>query len=270
MITALTRRASLSASIYLIALAAVSCGGEQNVRTPSDETPAAERLEDRSPSGTASERAGIEVDRLHETLMSGSPQERVGAAFQAVTMSDIPAVERTEILVSALNRELLEPSAAGAPSKTYLSTTDWIRAEFTRALGLIAKEGSHLLEDVAAQESGETRDRLIVAQGYAGQRAAVVELRRVLLESEHGDVRTDAAYVLGELGDTVAIPELIQALDDPHWVSYEDYGQTVSFHSVRAHAATALEKMGVEVRQREDGSYEVLSRRRGDVQPAME
>ncbi len=197
--------------------------------------------------------------------MSGSPRERVGAAFQAVTLSDIPTVERTEILVSALNRELQQPSAAGAPSKTYLSTTDWIRAGYTRALGLIARETGRSVEDVAARESGEARDRLIVARGYAGHRAAVAELRRVLLESEHGDVRTDAAYVLGELGDTVAIPQLIQALDDPHLVSYEDYGQTVSFHSVRVHAATALEKLGVEVRQREDGSYEVLSSRGGDV-----
>jgi hypothetical protein len=261
MTAVLLRRALLSAPVFVIALMAVGCGGEQDADAPSDEHPTEVRPEGRSPSDTASERVGTEVDRLQETLMSGSPQERVGAAFQAVTMSDIPAVERTDMLVSALNRELHEPSAEGAPSKTYLSTTDWIRAEFTRALGQLAREASRSVEDIAARESGETRDRLIVARGYAGDRAAVAELRRVLLESEHGDVRTDAAYVLGELGDTVAIPELIQALDDPHLVSYEDHGKTVSFYSVRVHAATALEKMGVEFRQREDGSYEVLSRR---------
>ena len=72
----------------------------------------------------------------------------------------------------------------------------------------------------------------------------IPRLRELLLHSEHWQVRSTAAYLLGELQAEEAVPELKQALQDNYTLTREVYGRLQEFYPVRRKAAVALKKLG--------------------------
>jgi len=233
--------------VLLLLMAAVGCGDGPDTSSadraaPSDSAPTTSDSITAGPSDSASR---LEDD-YRQTFTEASPADRVAAAFRVMEDEAVDPRVKGTLVAEALQRELDEPSASGAPTTTYLSATDWVRAGMTRAMARLARLDP---EQVARRQdgaSGELWDRLAIARGYAGDRAVVSDLRRVLVESEHGDVRTDAAYLLGELGDALAVPELTRALEDPYEASWEEEGVPVRFRTVCVQAATALAKVGVD------------------------
>ena len=80
-------------------------------------------------------------------------------------------------------------------------------------------------------------------------------MRELLLHSEHWQVRSTAAYLLGELQGKEATPELKQALQDNYTLTREVYGDLREFYPVRQKAAGALKKLGFGI-ERGEGADE--------------
>lgn len=72
-------------------------------------------------------------------------------------------------------------------------------------------------------------------------------------------MRSDAAYLLGELEAHEAIPDLRQAALDTYLVDVDNLdGGATELYPVRVSAMKALEELGLTVELTEEGEYRVL------------
>lgn len=236
----------LAAALTVLGLA-VGCQGEQTEGSP-DAVPEAERQD-----------AATEVE---QALRDADWNRRLEAAWGLTERRDVAAPTKVRLLLDALEREIGDPTVAASPHGTYLSTSEWIRFVYTRALGESDSAGLETLRTAAQEESGEKRARAILALGYAGEAAVTPQLLELLRTSAVGDVRSDAAYLLGELRAQEAIPDLRQALvADAYVVAVESLaGGWSDMYPVRVQAMRALKQLGLVLELTDDGQYRVIER----------
>jgi hypothetical protein len=94
-----------------------------------------------------------------------------------------------------------------------------VRASAALVLGkTYSKEVLTALMDALKDTSNLVRGSAARTLGMIGDSAAVPRLIEVLVDDIDGEVRWDAAYALGEIGDNSAVPRLIEALGhDDKW-----------------------------------------------------
>lgn len=198
------------------------------------------------------------AEEIEEALQDKDPGRRLVAARSLPAREDIPAAERTEILLAVLGKEIAEPTAGPAPYGTYVSTTDWLRYHYTRTLGELGPESIEILQQAAVGDNREARERAILSLAYARQQEIVPDLRELLRTSSNGEVRSDAAYLLGRLRAREAIPELKKALEDSYKVIMENRERSFELYPVREQALGALEELGLTVELADDGLFRVV------------
>ncbi|MHB0875875.1 MAG: HEAT repeat domain-containing protein [Anaerolineae bacterium] len=249
---------SKSRCVLLIAatcLLLAACGGRRLDWTSAAATMTAiAALPTETPAPTATPNA----DALRGLLSSEDWQDRQAVAQLLPTRTDIAASERAEMLLAAVATEVYGPIEADAPNGAYLSASSLLRLSYTRSLGALGPDALAALREAMASETPAVAERAVLALGYAGDRSVLPQLRALLTDTDDGDVRMLAAFLLGELRDRDAIPALQQALEDGYSVYYEgDADVAVTLYPVREQAFGALRKLGIEVQRLEDGSYAV-------------
>jgi len=186
---------------------------------------------------------------MRAALASERPRKRWDALSDVRTATDIPVEERAALLVAAMRREIQQPDPSPPIAEgAYLPAHDFLMLWQTRTLGDLAREDPNLVSSLSEDASGELRERVILAMGYAGDRSYIQEIRRLLAESTNWQVRSSAAFVLGEMKAVEAAPELKQALQDDHLISFEENSQDLSFYPVRQQAQGALKKLGYSIK----------------------
>jgi HEAT repeat protein len=201
------------------------------------------------------------VERFRGLLRDAPLAGRVGAARALLADAEVAPAEKAALLLDVLRREVREPTGEGGPAKSYLSATEWARSQYTRTLAETGPAGLAALRRAAREETGEVRERAVLALGYAGQGDAVPALRDLLRASATGEVRAAAAWILGNLRSGEAVPELEAALADPYEATVTRYGRTISFFPVREQALGALEALGREVLEGDDGALRLVPAR---------
>lgn len=101
---------------------------------------------------------------------------------------------------------------------------------------------------------------VILARGYTRDEPAVPGLMGLLSNSLFGEVRADAAYLLGILNAQEAFSVLEKALDDPYVLEFTYRGRPVRLYRVREQALGALEMLGHTVEDTADGGYRIIRR----------
>lgn len=247
--------AATSVFVVVLGLLPGGCGDDRPPAPAADEA-----LSD--PVGAQVEAANDPLAQAREGLEDPDLSRRVATALALTDRQDLPASDRAELLLSAMGREIAEPSPGPPGHGTYLTDTERLRHVYTRALGTLVATAPETLRTVAAEADGELRARAVLALGYGGQMEVVPELRDLLRTSAVGRVRTDAAFLLGELGAGDAVPDLREALADPYVVPVEGLDGTVrELHPVRDQAFGALLALGVEVEHLGAGEYRVVGGR---------
>ncbi len=231
----------------------VVLGGCQ--RDGKDETTALDTGGARS-TAPAEGRGGTPLESLRSALTSENPRERWHALSAVTGAAELSLEQRAELLMGAMGQEIREPDPAPPIFEgAYLPAHDFLMLWQTRTLGDLAKEDRALVSSLAEGASGEEKERLILAMGYAGNQSYIPQIRQLLAESTHWQVRNSAAFVLGEMKAREAAPELISALQDDHVIRLEEKGQEVTFYPVRQKAQGALRKLGYTI-EKGDGQDE--------------
>jgi HEAT repeat protein len=196
---------------------------------------------------------------VEQAVRDKTGKERLVALRDLAARKDISSAQQVKALLEELQREVATPTAAPPLMGSYLSLSSLIKLELAEALGQVGPEAIGPLQEAAASKSGEHREWVILALGFAKSTEVGPQLRELLRSSANGDIRHTAASLLGELGIREAIPDLRQALTDPYQVTVEeaDLDRTVIIYPVREEAAGALEALGVKV-ERTDDNFRVL------------
>ncbi len=182
---------------------------------------------------------------LQSALASKDPRERWHALSELKRVAEIPLEKRADLLMEAMRQEIRNPDPA-APifEGAYLPAHDFLMLWQTRTLGDLAKEAPGIVASLVGDTSGEERERAILAMGYAGNQSYTPQIRILLAESTHWQVRNSAAFILGEMKAQEAAPELMNALKDAHQIKIGEAGKEITIYPVRQKAQGALKKLG--------------------------
>lgn len=198
-------------------------------------------------------------EALCETVGRLPLVERLRLAGELQRLVVLPLSERIRFLVEMLRCEIRQPTTEILSSRTYLTPSDYARKQYTVILGSLASEEPGTLQ-AFMDESDETGQRVMLAWGYARDERAVPGLIRLLSDSPFGEVRADAAYLLGILNAHEAFSVLEKALDDPYVLEYVYRSRPVRLFRVREQALGALEMLGHTVERTAEGGYRVIRR----------
>ena len=147
------------------------------------------------------------------------------------------------------------PDHGATPEGSYLPADAFTRLHFTRALTELGPEAVPALSEAVDDASGETREHLLIALTYAGDRDVLPEARALVTQAADPVVRMDVARALGKAGDQDAVAQLEAALQDPYVVTAEDHLGTYTIYPVREQAAAALRALGVPVERQDDAIF---------------
>jgi hypothetical protein len=162
--------------------------------------------------------------------------------------SDVQPEQRASLLIEAMREEIRSPDPAPPIFEgAYLPAHDFLMLWHTKRLGDVAREDPGAVSSLAEGLSGQEKERALLAMGYAGNRAYIPQIRELLAQSEHWQVRNSAAFVLGEMKAEAAAAELMNALHDDHVMKLVEEGREIIFYPVRQKAQGALRKLGYAV-----------------------
>lgn len=137
---------------------------------------------------------GGDVGSAIEDLSSPSRETRIKASY-ALVMEGAAAVE-----------PLIECAATGSDSLQYISAQVLGRIGDDRALPV--------MKSLSGDSNEHVRRAALVALGSMADRETVDLLTTTLLQDSLSDLRAAAAGSLGDAGDTLAVPALVNALVD--------------------------------------------------------
>jgi len=225
----------------LIALLASFGGCQQRDNDAADVT----RAQDTPTQSSVEKGSADKLEELRTALASDKPSQRWDALSAVKTTTTIPVQKRAAVLLESMRQEIEQPDLSPAIVEgAYLAAHDFLMLWQTRTLGDLAQQDPGQISVLAQSTSGEEHERLILAMGYSGDRSYVQPLRQLVSGSSHWQVRSTAAFILGEMKAGEAAEELIDALHDTHMISREEHGQDMSFYPVRQQAPGCTEETG--------------------------
>ena len=193
-----------------------------------------------------------------ESMLAGdSFPYKLSTARLLAGRKDIPVKERVRLLATALAAEVESPSDSATVKDSYLAGGQVLRLILVRGLSEL---GAKALPDVrlaAEGAEGITREHLLVALAYMGDKDALPEVRLLVTGSSDPAVRMDAARALGIVKDKQAVPVLVEALRDDFEVNARNSLHEYSAYPVREQAAGALDLLGIKVTRSTAGSFTV-------------
>ncbi|MBL4699246.1 MAG: HEAT repeat domain-containing protein [Phycisphaerales bacterium] len=143
----------------------------------------------------ATELRELAIDRLMRLTTDPSPEIRANAI---------------EALATVTSR--VEPIVALALS----DPNDGVRTVATMVAGQSNLSSlAPTIRELLTDKSPFVRSAAIYAMGTFGEKVDQTDLARYLFESTNTGMRSQAAFILGELGESSAIPMLIQAISEP-------------------------------------------------------
>ena len=172
------------------------------------------------------ESAALDSQELEERIQRGAKEKRVQAIRGLVDDNDISNEAKITVLLSSLAEEILKPASGKLIAKGYVSQEEFFKRQYMYSLVDVAKNELPTIEkhlDAVKQdrflnkskEFIEWSERSSLILGLLGKRKALPSIRRLLTESQSGNIRQTAAHVIKITGDKRAIPQLIIALSDP-------------------------------------------------------
>lgn len=199
-----------------------------------------------------------DADALARTLEGDEVPYRLSIARTLAQREDIPVERRAEMLVTALAAEAAAPSTdAPRIRDTYLTPDGVLRLGLVRGLSELGAGALPTVRQAAEGANGVAREHLLVARAYLGDTEAFPAVREVLRASGDPVARMDAARALGVAGDREAIPDLVQALEDPYRVEARDSLGEFTIYPVREQAVGALDALGVAVTRQTSDTFTV-------------
>ncbi len=183
-------------------------------------------------------------EELENRLRSNEAADRYKAL---VLLGDdrIDAETRVASMVDAISREEADPTVGDLPVEgVSLPASEFMLLRLSRKMGDTASKET--LKDVANEQSGAVKERVVLSRGFGGDRDAVPELEQLLQASESGWTRAHAAFLLGELKSHSSEQLLQAALKDTFRIQRSDHGTTIREYPVRVKALTALRKLGTD------------------------
>ena len=148
-----------------------------------------------------------DVKDLAQDLQGGDVAQRLAVVQRLPDRQDVPVEVRTDLLLQALDREIVQPTQGSAPTNSYLPASSLLKLHLTRAFAKLGPDAIPALRGAAADgASGETRAHLLVALAYLGDQQALSQVRDLVTRASNPVVRIDAARALGEAGDVDAHP----------------------------------------------------------------
>ena len=200
------------------------------------------------------------VAQVEQALTGPDRPRRLQTAWSLPDRTDVDPTTQARMLLEAVEEEIADPDTGRPPEGTYLSATEWARYVYTLALGRLDPAGLEVVRQTAGDATGELAERATLALAYAGDSTAVPGLVILLETSGTGDVRSDAAYLLGELGAVEAIPALRRAAENDPYVARTERlgGGWTEIYPVKTAAMRSLEQLGLSVELGEDGQYRLI------------
>ena len=175
-----------------------------------------------------------------------------------------PAAERLQILYGLLLMEVSAPTIEHKGLGGGIINHDYTIAQIIGVLEKVARESidaQAALEDkVKAEQNPEVKEAATVALAISGsQQVDWIALAALLRSGDRVFLRERTAYALSKARPAIAIPDLIDALQDSsEVVSGGDVGATTgNVFPVRRAAACGLREMGISVKVSMDMSHEV-------------
>jgi HEAT repeat protein len=214
---------------------------------------AAQEETERMPMPTATPNAAGMANMLKGELFA----YKLSAARLLGARSDIPIKKRVQMLVEAISAEVVTPTTGVTVQNSYLEAGQVLRLILVRSLSELGDTAISDLRQAVQNADGVTREHLLVALVYLGDKDSLLEVRDLVTGSSDPVVRMDAARALGIVKDQQAIPMLVEALQDDFLVNAQDSLGAFSAYPVREQAAGALDLLGVKVTRISDGSFTV-------------
>lgn len=192
---------------------------------------------------------------MENMLKGDSFVYKLSAARLLGARTDIPVKERARLLIDAIGAEVETPSEDAVVKDSYLNGGQVLRLTLVRSLGELDKRGLDNVRAAVEEAEGITREHMLVALTYMGDKDARGEVRGLVTDSSDPVVRMDAARALGIVKDKAAVPMLTEALQDEFLVHARDSLGEFSAYPVREQAAAALGLLGVTVTRGADGRF---------------
>lgn len=170
--------------------------------------------------------------------------------------------ERIDILHSLLLDEISAPSKPPPMETGDIVYHDYVVAQIIKALYHVARElgDSRYLKQLANNENvSSAKEALQIAIGNCGDVSVENVLINVTQRKEQRFIRELAAEGLGECRSVLAIPDLIELLNDPVVGKRmdRDTGERKAYYPLRRPAFFALQKCGVTVKELPEHKYKV-------------
>lgn len=206
------------------------------------------------------------VNQIKKILETGHWGEKREAARDLGKMEGIEPEEKVDILLKALEKEILHPaSKRHARGTGYATITESLKIHYMLGLKDIGASVIPILQEKLPTMQGELKKKIQITLGYLGNKNVYSDMADLLSYDKDGYIRAGAARALGDIGNKEAIPLLLKALHDPFAVpSGIDIiipGLDTSItYPVRTNAASALRGLGIKVHSFEHEHYVIDER----------
>jgi hypothetical protein len=175
--------------------------------------------------------------------------------------NEIDSITAVNLLISALESEIINPLSNEHATKTYFSITEFLRNRYCLGLISYGKKAEEIIIPLIDSTSDELRSRLLIVMGHLKSEKYLDDVKSIFRTSSDGYLRLFALRALIMNERTEDIPLFKQALnDDFKCISGFDpeTGEPRFIYIIRMDAAGALGMRGFEMK-REGDSYLIVS-----------
>lgn len=198
------------------------------------------------------------VEELDPIMRGDDWHLRLAAGASLVDREELAMTERLKLLLQALEYEMKNPAQGPiGPGAGYTPTEEYARMQLVHCLSALGPEAVPELSRAADKASLQAVDYIRIALLKMGDEEARDPARELLARSTNPWLRTAAAEALGHAGDREAVSLLKEALQDPFMTTSRSCIQEIDYYPVRESAAAALRALGVGVKRRGNGIFEI-------------
>jgi len=210
-----------------------------------------------------SQSLGDETKRVIADLKFGNWIKKGESAEKIAEMTGIPIEERLQLLFEVLEEECRVKTSDKKPEGSYKTISVYLKDQYTYAIAVAGIEDPTLILRHLDKAEGEFKNRLTLSLGLLKikDNAITSGIIQLAKSSQDGYIRTMAIRVLSEWKDKKLIPIFNEGLNDnfkikiktdlinTNTVKGKDGYYYKEYYPVRNEAATALKKLGINVKR---------------------